>query len=564
MALQYNGQTFMTDEDLKVKILGFFPNVPINNHELLKIFQHEMGRDFLGGDELVAYAQPLVSRGMDFGAFEAELLADIQNPQKPGLKEIIFKKISTGIGRGHSLGGLSGVVLGIHGTKMIDSGLTGLVASRSLVTSSRRRETTVEEIVIPTALIGKDELLKEYLALSKEVLSLAEQFKERFKGVDAIQTFNKTIPYNNPADLFIVLPLDTLATLAFEVQQDKENPNGNFVPRELHTLVDVLNDITRQTGINVMYGQRTRVPRDTYLHYTVFKDPSIKGTALEEAEIRGMPLMPIVIESSIRPSSGFNAGLQKLIELSDTNMGIQDPKELAKRAMQFMLEMRSFVGAYNENARVKVLDSLSWRVWSEQKRHATLRQDVESVYSAVARASEKIEELWPEIEARYAGHSASSPADFNPLLEQLREAIVIDKRMEKAPELLAPYIFYTAKQLRLFQRLVDEGIESRDALFIAPKNIRVRTAEHYDLGNLIALEYPLRLCNECEPERQETSWQKREVIAQAIPELSPLLFPKCLAGFCTEGNYCRHLTARRKTPYTLELHRATKKAMLEL
>ena len=38
----------------------------------------------------------------------------------------------SGIGRGHSLGGLTGVVLGIHGTKMIDSGLTGLVFSRFL------------------------------------------------------------------------------------------------------------------------------------------------------------------------------------------------------------------------------------------------------------------------------------------------------------------------------------------------------------------------------------------------------------------------------------------------
>jgi len=182
MSIQYDGHTFMTDDDLRVRILGFWPNVPIKNSELLKIFQQETGRDFLGGDELVSYAQPLVSRGMDFAALEEEILADAKNPEKPGLIELISKKTATGIGRGHSLGGLSGVVLGIHGTKMIDSGLTGLVASRSLVTSSRRRETTAEEIVIPQALIGKDELLKEYLSLSREVLSLSEQFKERFKG----------------------------------------------------------------------------------------------------------------------------------------------------------------------------------------------------------------------------------------------------------------------------------------------------------------------------------------------------------------------------------------------
>ena len=47
------------------------------------------------------------------------------------------------------MGGLSGVVLGLHGTKMIDSGLTGLVASRSLVTSGRRRDVKVDDIVVP-------------------------------------------------------------------------------------------------------------------------------------------------------------------------------------------------------------------------------------------------------------------------------------------------------------------------------------------------------------------------------------------------------------------------------
>ncbi len=61
MVMKYQGQTFMTDNDLKVNMLGFWPRLEIQNPAL----QEQVG-EFLGGDEVVAYAQHLVSSGMDF------------------------------------------------------------------------------------------------------------------------------------------------------------------------------------------------------------------------------------------------------------------------------------------------------------------------------------------------------------------------------------------------------------------------------------------------------------------------------------------------------------------
>ncbi len=561
MPVEYKGQSFMSDDDLKVNILGFWPKWGIQNPELRRIFEEATDRNFLGGDELVSYAQSLVSKGMDFAALEEEILKDIQYSEK-SLEEIVYKKTSTGIGRGHSLGGLSGVVLGIHGTKMIDSGLTGLVASRSLVTSSRRRETTDEEIVVPKALINKPVLLKEYVEVSREVFNLAGEFKEKFKKLGGIETFNKLIPYNNPADLFIVLPLDTLATLASEVMYDRENANGNFVPREIHNLVSKFSEITKEVGLNTMYEQRIRVPRDTYLHYTVFRDPYplLKNEALEEAEKRDMPLQPQIIDSSI--TSNAIEKLKRLREFTKDNMQIQDPKELADAAKRYMLSMRAFVGENNESVRVKILDSLSWRVWSEQKRHATLRQSVESVYSAAQRNAQNMSQLWPIIHGAYgASQTFTIENILGPrLISEAEKSIIIDDRLKKQPELLAPYLYYTAKQLNLFQKMLEAGIEPRDALYIVPKNIRLRTLEHYDLINLIDLELPLRLCDTCEPERKATAWQKRDIIAEKIPVLNDFLYPKCSVGFCTEGKYCGHLTSKRD--YNKELHKAVKREML--
>ncbi len=561
MVMQYKGQKFMTDNDLQVNVLGVDPQIRIKNPELLETFQNELGRDFLGGDEIVSYVQPLVARGLKFSEIEEQILKDVQDPDKPKLKELVYRKTATGIGRGHSLGGLPSVTLGIQGSKFIDSGLTGLVASRSLVTSSRRRETTSEEIVVPEVLFEKEDLLEEYLELSRSVLNLSKEFKERFRRLDAVQTFNKMIPYNNPADLMIKLPLDTMVTLAFNVMRDKNNSKENFVPRELHSLVDMFPDLAEKAGMGTMYEQRVRVPRDAYFHYTLFKDPERGSDALEEALSLGMPLTPFIVDSAVNFNPKAQKELERIKQMMDNVMKINDPEELSKKSMEYMLELGGFAEEFNEAVRVKIVDSLSWRVWSEQKRHATLRQNVESVYSAVNRASDKMTELWSSIDEIYQQHTEESPANFTNMLDELREIMIIDRRMEKTPNLLAPYIYYTGKQLRFFDKMKEKGIEQRDALFIVPKNIRVRTMEHYDLTNLINLELPLRLCKECEPEREYTSWQKRDIIAKVAPELDPLLFPKCGVGFCTEKNFCVYLTEKRGADYKA-IHKATKQVML--
>ncbi len=553
MTGEYRGKRFLTDEDLKTNVLGVYPKVSIKNPELKEYFYQVFNRDFLGGDELVSYAQSLVSGGMNFNTLENDILQDIENEH--GLKKTIFKKTATGIGRGHSLGGLAGIVLGLNGTKMIDSGLTGFVVSRSLATSSRRRETTTEEIVVPKVLFKREDLLNEYLKISRDVFNAAKDFKEKFGKLAGVETFNKVIPYNNPADLFIVMPLDTLATLKFEVEQDKANPNGNFVPRELHYLADRLENLTEKAGMGIMYSQRTRVPRDTYFHYTVFKDPSVQNSALEIAEKIGMPFEPRVVSvNDIKEDggNGFINGLNRLEKYFEETRKITNPKKLTEESMKCMLSLRDFVGEYNDAVRIKIADSLSWRVWSEQKRHATLRQNVESVYSAVDRAYKKVKELdLPTLGFR------NIPASS---LQELEKVISIDERLKKQPELLTPYLYHTAKQLMFYGRLVEEGFEKRDALYIVPKNIKLRTSETYDLVNLIDLELPLRLCKACEPERYAASWKKRELIASAVPEIKYFLEPKCNIGFCTEGNFCKHITDLRE--YNNELHKQTKYEML--
>jgi hypothetical protein len=554
MVVEYKGQRFLTDDDLKVSVLGFWPRIDIKSRELREGFRGKYGRDFLGGDEIIAYAQSLVSGGMDFDSLEEEILADSKNPEQK-LKETIFKKTATGIGRGHSLGGLSGIVLGLNGTKMIDSGLTGFVASRSLVTSSRRREATTEEIILPRNLYLRAELADEYLQISRDVFNASKEFKDKFGRLKGIESFNKITPYNSPADLFIVMPLDTIATLAFEVRQEETNYE-NFLPIELIDLSKSLYGIAERTGLDTMLRQRVEVPRDTYLHYTVFKNPALPNYALELAEMNKMSIEPKVHNFHFDwNSNGFWAGLEQVKRMLEETRKVNNPELLAAKSMENMLALRTLVNEYNNAVGVKVVDTLSWRVWSEQKRHATLRQNVESVYSAAERAYQTVRAMWPFIQkANETGNSGKLD------LGKIEKAVVIDEKIKNQPELLIPYLYHTARQLMFYGKLLERGIPQRDALYIVPRSIRLRTVEDYDLINLIDLELPLRLCSTCEPERYATSWKKREVIAKAIPRLRDFLQPKCNIGFCTEGSFCKHITDLRE--YNNELHKQVKQEML--
>lgn len=555
MVFEYQREKFLTDNDLQIVNLGRFPDVVIKDDELRKIFEESYGRSFFGADEIIPLRQALVARGMNFSSVEADVLKQIQDKGLTEFQESLFNKMASGIGRGHSMGGLAGCVLGLHGTKMLDSGLTGMAASRSLVTSGRRRAVNESDIVVPESLAQRPELLKEYLEITKAAFAESSQFKEKFGKTEGIEAFNKALAYNNPADLFWVVPLDTMATLAFEVEADKQNPRGPFLPKELHTLADKFPEIAAENGMANMYKQRIQVPRGTYFHYNVFKDPSNPNYPLELAQAAGMPSKPQLVDSYINATPGFNQQLHNLEKSLSEARGITDPEELAKAAIKCMLDSREFTSEYNEAVRATIMDSLSFRVWSEQKRHATLRQNVESIYSAAQRASEGIKEIWPEIQAAYQTQDGRALP-----IEKLEKIIVIDPKLKRNPELLNAYAYHSGRQLMFFDKLNQEGFSMRDAAFTIPRNTLTRNLENYDLTNIIDLELPLRLCKECEPERHRTSWQKKKLIVDAMPILAGVVQPKCGVGYCTERDYCGHIDALRK--YDQGLHETTKEAML--
>lgn len=539
MAFEYEGKRFWEPQDLRVKLLDFLPCVPVEDHTV----RNELGRDFLGPDEVVALVQVAVSRSVDYQTgLEEELLKMHAEGKK--IPEAIFRKNLSGIGRGHSLDGLPVLALGINGTKMIDSAFTGMVYSRSLVTSGRRRETSLDELVVPRAISRKRALLVEYLRICEDLFTLSEEINRKFpKHVDAIQAFNKLKPYNDPADLFYVLPLSSLVNLAVSVEDERRKGTA-YLPEECALFIDAMESIVDASGMGQLYRMRRAVPRETYLHYHIFKRPEPDYVIAKHAE-HGNPLEPEVVRAvNDLPASALQE-LKELKELFHSSRTFRDAGHLYETTCRNRAALSDFCRKYNAALYLQTISSLSWRVWSEQKRHATLSQHVESIYAAAERAYQIVRPLWPAIAKQEAIAATANQAE---------QAFVISDQVKAEQELLEAYIYHSARQIMFYARLIEEGIPPRDALYIVPRNIRIRTLESYDLINAVSLELPLRLCTECEPERRITSEKKAEQFKQLLADLAFLFEPKCNLGYCTEGRFCAKIM-RLNPAYNLEIHK---------
>jgi len=539
LPLNYKDKSYIEPEDLKVKVLSFLPSIPINDESII----NELGRNYLGPDEVVALIQVAVSRSVDYQAGLEEELLGIKSQGK-GIRDVILKKNLSGIGRGHSLDGLPVLALGINGTKMIDSAFTGMVYSRSLVTSGRRRQTSSTELVVPRSISGNKGLLDEYIQISEDLFAAFDDIKKRYpKKIDAIQAFNKLKPYNDPADLFYVVPLSSIVNLSVGLE-DEIAQGTAYLPEEFSIFIDTIKSIVDDIGLGQIYRLRKAVQRETYLHYTIFKDPSPNYATLKHEEL-GNPTTPRIVGVK---NDLPNSALKELRDLEDMfceQREYRDAAHLYQIATRNRKALSDFCRRYNEAVQIQTISSLSWRVWSEQKRHATLNQQVESIYTAADRAYRIIESIWEVIENR---------ADTDTIASTAATAFVISDKIASDKDMLSEYIYHTARQIMFYGKLRQCGVPERDALYIIPRNIRVRTLESYDLINAVSLELPLRLCTECEPERRMTSEIKAGLMKEQIPELAFLFEPKCNLGYCTEGSFCGNI--KRMNPgYNMDVHK---------
>ena len=550
-------------EGLNVTLLGSWPYWPIQGPELRQV----LGQDFLGADIIIGYTQQAVSQSVSFGSpLEKQILDDIKEIGLDEFRKKLFDKHASSALRGHSVEGLAGVMLGIKGPKtLIDSGLTGNVMSRSLVTSSRRAKILEENIIVPEILEIKynEDLKQQFMAVSKEAVNVYDRIVAKFSKEIAA----KAVAYNDPGDLLHVMPMSAILTLAYELEHQQNDGNGTvYLPLGTEELLEILEqEIIPDVDMSILYQSRKASPRPSYLHWNIFKAPQ-DNLATEIAEQLDNPLIPRIANCKVtRVTKGFLQGLDNLEAKFKETYALTDPHEIEAEARDNMLALMAFVQEYKDNVSVQISNSRSWRVWSELKRHGTLDQHVESVYMAADRAYEVIKKKWSEIEnlhTNYNPENSSSKTALQELTASLEPAFVIPPELKFHGSLLLDYLWICSKQHMFRKFLLERGIPEREAITIVPRSTRVRTLETYDLSQIMEFYMHLRLCHTCEPEMRATTelieQEMKKHLSERVPGIEKLIGPKCILGFCLEPKHCAEMYNFNRD-YTQELHSAIRK-----
>lgn len=369
-----------------------------------------------------------------------------------------------------------------------------------------------------------------------------------------------------------VVPLSSLVNLAQSVDLgEAASIDGNtFLPEELHAFVKILPGLLDSVGMGQMFRIRKAVPRETYSHYTVFTHPNRPNwvaQSIEEGTDKNGPKMMV----DIAAYAALHA--KDLVEhmckrITDAGGNAQCLYEAVKDNAR---ELSHFCRTFNEAVMVQTHSKLSWRVWSEQKRHGTLKQQVISVYAAAMRSLGHLDVLLDDL--------GDAPREYTaPELAIFMRFFCIDPVLYDHPALLNLYVYLTLLQMRLFRSIVKECYYTawgssdisageapvktlllRDALYCVPRNLLLDTIETYDMMNLFSLELPLRLCSTCEVERQGTSTLKARQIKKGMPQsFSYLLEPKCNLGYCPEAKFCGNVL-RFNPRYNQDLHEGVAK-----
>ncbi len=153
-------------------------------------------------------------------------------------------------------------------------------------------------------------------------------------------------------------------------------------------------------------------------------------------------------------------------------------------------------------------------VWNEVKRHRTILQTAESVYSATDRAYDELNSL----------KTGEKP-----------EGIHITSGAGQE------YIDAVHGALQEYENLKDRGVKPRDAIYVVPHCVNLNfnvTLNGFHLVDPFGF-FGVRECSTADYEVRELATKLRQEVEEKIPELSDgLMGPKCKTGVCPERNSC--------------------------
>jgi len=499
---------FFLTKNLKLKFLGITP-----------VFTDKTG--VLNPQEIAAFSALLTFKGKSI----KKLLEDTLKKGK-GLDERIGTILQKSSLIGHaSVATTPSFCVNFEGSKFLDSALTGIVFSSSLVSSGRRTETTEKDIVFPSKIFLNKKAKKIYQKSSERIISFFNSLLSQ--GIQKDEA-SKILQYGIYGTGVIQLPVETIVGLKREYTAEKE-----WMPEEIGLLLEKIEKELKKLGIDLLYATRQAAPRNTFPYPNIFKDPRKSNLVRELRKKEKTTDNPKLVSVDAIITPGLK---KKLAELEKRKkITFSSFKKIKKNWPDLLFLLQEILRDYNSALRIKVLSSVPWRVWGEKKRHRTCPQIIESIYYAINRASEKFKKFKKPIQQRKINKA---------LLKEIEEVFSIPPSIKQNKKLLADYLSVSLEAFESYQNLIKLKIKPRDAIFLIPRAVKNDILQEYDLYNLLTGYYPLRICPTAEEEMRRNSLREVVKIKNALAKkglgfLNKFMGPKCeVVGFCPEEKNC--------------------------
>jgi hypothetical protein len=516
--------------DLKVKFLGITP-----------VLEDKTG--VLSPQEIVALSALLTFKGKSI-----KKLRDDVAGGKGGLKERISAILQRSSLRGHaSIATTPSLCLTYEGSKFLDSTLTGVYFSSSLVSSGRRTGIAEKDVVFPDRIFTNKKARKIYQGTSEKIIRFFNSLLGKNIQKDEA---SKILQYGIYGTGIIQLPIETIVGFKREYQREKE-----WMPDELGMLLRKIEKETKRLGVDWLYSTREAAPRNVYPYPNIFKNPRESNLTRELRKKIKLENGSKVVSVDVLITPELK---KELVSLEGKTKEVFSSLPKIKKNWQELLGLRQKIFRdYNSALRIKVLSSIPWRVWGEKKRHRTCPQIIESIYYCAERAAQRFGKLRGQIKGRKYSRK---------MVREIEEVFSIPPSVKRNREFLFQYLALGLEGLETYKKLLSLGIQSREAIFIVPRAVKIDILQEYDLYNLLAGYYPLRLCQTAEEEMRKNTGREVAQIKRVLNKkgygwLGKLIVPKCgIVGFCPEEKSCPMIFSCVRS-YNERFHQKMKKEL---
>jgi hypothetical protein len=524
-----------TTKDLKVTFLGITP-----------VLSDKTG--VLSPQEIVSLSSLLTFKGKSVQHLHKESIEKGQDFEKKIQR--IMRKSSL---KGHaSIATTPTLCFSYEASKFYDSALTGMIFGSALMASGRRTDTTKEDIVYPTTVLKNAQAKKIYQKCSERNIDFFNYLLERKVKKDET---SKTLQYGIYGTGIIQFPLESIITLKREWELEKD-----WLPEEIGMLLKKIEEQLKTYGVDFLYATRQVAPRNTYPYPHIFKNPKNSNFVRDLIGNKKRRAVSEIISYDFNHTDGLKkrlSGLNRKLKQVARNK-----KKIESRWYDILLERQHIARDYNPAVSIKMLSTVSWRVWGDKKRHRTVPMVAESVYYCADRAAKVFGKYRKQIlsfcHPELGSGSKEMPKQVwhdewkkisAKIIDELSAVYSIPPTIRANDNLLRKWLERALDSLETYKKLISLKVMPRDAIFVMPRGLKIDVLQDYNLFNLIAGYYPLRTCSTVEEELQRETLKEMAMIKKLLGKnkmdyVAKNMAVKCqVAGFCLEEKACGTIKA---------------------